>query len=186
MPDRAVLAQFFARSQLVSHALVTLAQAAGWRSSSARKISNALGCLTGARRMIVDAREKRVSLVSEFPLRGSNGAHNGSLMLRTRDSRTGGALGPDTFHREAGSRERESHLAKLGVHCTIITFGSCGKEPPRVGRLCRPTPFLSIGQPASPGDIEAAPAFERFLAACAASCERHGWQGGARRWNTVR
>src|SRR6185295_14931367 len=42
-----------------------------------------------------------------------------------------------------GSRDRESHLAKLGVHCTTITFGSCGKEPPRVGRLCRPTLFLS-------------------------------------------
>jgi hypothetical protein len=87
MPDRVALAQFFAAKRPVQSvvssapgsALAAALQAAGWQYSGARKISNSLGCLTGARRMIVDAREKRVSLVREFPLQGSNGAHNGSL-----------------------------------------------------------------------------------------------------------
>ena len=47
---------------------------------SPEKISSALARLTLGVRLIVDAREKQVSLVSEFPLRSSNGAHNGSLI----------------------------------------------------------------------------------------------------------
>ena len=69
-----------------------------------KKISNLLATLPPRRRMTVDARAKQVSLLCEFPLRSSNGALNGSLIHRTRDSRAGGVLGPDTFHREARSR----------------------------------------------------------------------------------
>jgi len=46
---------------------------------SPEKISSALARLTLRVLMTVDAREKQVSLVSEFPLRSSNGALNGSL-----------------------------------------------------------------------------------------------------------
>jgi hypothetical protein len=91
MPDRAALAQFFvgyttvrcAHEHIAGSALAATlpatAQTAGWRPSITLELSNPLGCLSGARRMIVDAREKRVSLGIEFPLRSSNGALNGSL-----------------------------------------------------------------------------------------------------------
>lgn len=49
------------------------------RPIARQKNSNLLATLSLKRRMIVDARAKQVSLLSEFPLRSSNGALNGSL-----------------------------------------------------------------------------------------------------------
>src|SRR6185295_649886 len=122
MPHRAAVAQFFAAHPAWvadgdAHGVRTSASRGAAREALARatcrhlqakKNSNPPARLSRCRRMTVDARAKQVSLRSEFPLRSSNGALNGSLTRLNQGLESRWSAGPGYF--SPGSRKPRSRV----------------------------------------------------------------------------
>jgi len=139
MPHRAAVAQFFAAGPCTGHLTgcvwrvaractvprARAARAPTCRHLQAKKISNPPARLTGCRRMIVDARAKQVSLGSEFPLRSSNGALNGSLTrlnqgLESRWSARPGYFSPGSRKPRSRVPPSEARGSLYGYHLRLM------------------------------------------------------------------